>query len=73
MATSSVTTRPTTKQYLGNTNTLEVHNLNVETDQCQVDEILNAGHSVIFIPDTLGQAHSDGYDNCAYCIGNSTR
>jgi len=61
--------------YLGNSSPSkrEVHRLKDEKTNCQVDEILKAGHAVGFSPDTLDQAHSDGYDNCAYCIGGSTR
>jgi hypothetical protein len=72
MATS-VSERPSTKQYLGNRHTTEVHDLEKETNDCQVDEIISAGHAVVFSPDTLGQAHSESYDNCAYCVGGSTR
>lgn len=61
------------RRYLGNTNTTEVHDLQSETEQCQIDEILAAGHAVGFRPDTLEQAHTEGYDNCAYCLGGSTR
>lgn len=61
------------RRYLGNENTTEVHDLRNETTQCQIDEILAAGHAVGFTPDTLSQAHSEGYDNGAYCIGGSTR
>lgn len=57
--------------YLGNKNTTEVHRLANETAQCQIDEILRADHAVKFIPDTLDEAHRNGYDNCAYCIGGS--
>jgi hypothetical protein len=63
-------------RYVGNTNTMEVHDLDNEKTgaaQCQIDEIIKAGHAVTFTPDTLEQAHSRGYDNCAYCIGNSHR
>ena len=59
--------------YLGNTNKKEVHDLRNEKTQCQVNEILVSGHGVAFSPDTLAQAHSEGYDNCAYCLGSSTR
>lgn len=52
---------------------MEVHDLNAETPRCQIDLILAAGHEVEFSPDTLEQAHSKGYDNCAYCIGGSKR
>ena len=51
----------------------EVHDLRRRKANCQIDEILRAGHAVGFIPDTLEQAHKDGYDNCAWCIGGSTR
>jgi hypothetical protein len=72
MATS-VTSRPTLKNYLGNTNHREVHYLPSETTSCQINEIIRAGHAVVFTPDSKAQAHSEGYDNCAYCIGSSTR
>ncbi len=58
-------------QYCGNTNEKEVHNLDNEKTQCQIDEIIRAGHAVPF--DTLQEAHNYRYDNCAYCIGGSTR
>ena len=61
------------KRYCGNTNTKEVHDLDKETYQCQIDEILAAGHAKPFSPDTLEQAHKEGYDNGAYCIGGSHR
>jgi hypothetical protein len=67
--------RPTGKKYLGNSDTdhMEVHNLWNEKPQCQINEIISAENAVVFYPDTLEQAHNEGYDNCAYCIGNSTR
>jgi hypothetical protein len=67
--------RPTDKRYLGNNNPskMEVHDLQNEQTNCQIDEILRANHAVVFDPDTLEQARSEGYDNCAYCIGGSTR
>ena len=73
MATTPVYSRPTNKRYLGNTNKTEVHDLNNEKTQCQINEIIAAGHGVVFTPDALSQAHADGYDNGSYCIGNSTR
>ena len=62
-------------QYLGNSHrdNMEVHDLYREKPQCQINEIIRAGHAVRFIPDTLDEAHRCGYDNCAYCIGGSTR
>lgn len=68
-----VTSRPTNKQYLGNKSKKEVHNLHTEKNLCQINEIIRAQNAVVFSPDTLSQAHSEGYDNCSYCIGSSTR
>jgi len=66
---------PTNKKYLGNSDTdhMEVHELLNEKPQCQIDEIISAENAVVFSPDTLEQAHNERYDNCAYCIGSSTR
>lgn len=59
------------EQYLGNTNTTEVHDLDNEQRNCQIDEIIAAGHDRPF--KTLAEAHAAGYDNGHYCIGGSTR
>ncbi|MFQ6133248.1 MAG: hypothetical protein ACE5R4_14495 [Armatimonadota bacterium] len=64
------------KRFVGNVSTKEVHDLdNEETSPggCQIDEIIAAGHARTFVPDTLRQAHAEGYDNCAYCLGRSSR
>ena len=64
------------KRFVGNTSEKEVHDLDNEKtgkNQCQIDEIISAGHAVTFTPDTLDQAHRQGYDPCAYCIGGSRR
>ena len=64
------------KRYVGNVNKMEVHDLDNEqtaANQCQIDEIIAAGHAVTFDPDTLGQARRQGYDNCIHCIGESLR
>ena len=58
--------------YLGNKNTTEAHYLPRQTPTCQINEILPE-HRKFFNPDTLDQAHREGFDNCAYCIGRSTR
>jgi hypothetical protein len=63
-------------RFLGNENTKEVHDLNNEKtggNECQIDEIIAAAHAVGFVPDSLEQAHSEGYDNCAHCVGGSNR
>lgn len=64
------------EQYLANSNPskMEVHDLDNEktgTFQCQIDEIIKAGHDRPY--NTLQAAHAAGYDNCAYCLGASTR
>jgi hypothetical protein len=64
------------RQFVGNTQKMEVHDLDNErtgANQCQINEIIQANHARTFNPDTLDQAHSEGYDNCAYCIGASKR
>lgn len=64
------------KRYVGNTDKKEVHDLDNEKtrpNECQIDEIIRAGHARTFTPDTLEQAHKEGYDNGKYCIGGSTR
>lgn len=59
------------KRYLGNTNTLEVHDTQNEKTGCQLDEILTE-HCKWY--DSLEEAKRDyNYDNCAHCIGNSKR
>ena len=63
------------KRFVGNKNKKEVHDLDNEqtgANKCQIDEIISAGNARTFYPDTLRQAHSEGYDNCAYCLGGST-
>ena len=59
-------------QYYGNRSPSkkEVHHVPSKTANYQVDEI-NDG--VQFVPDTLEEAHRNGYDNCAWCVGGSTR
>jgi len=59
------------QRFLGNKNTKEVHDLDNQKNQCQIDKIINAHDNVPFY--TLQSAHDSGYDNCAYCIGDSKR
>ena len=64
------------RRFVGNTAKKEVHDLDNEQtgpNECQIDEIIKAGHARIFNPDTLEQAHKEGYDNGAYCIGRLVR
>lgn len=61
------------KRFVGNKNHMEVHDLDNEKTACQIDEIIRAGHAVIFSPDSLAEARRQGYDNGAHCIGGSAR
>lgn len=60
------------KRYLGNKNNKEVHDLDNEKPSCQIKEIKDT-NKVYFTPDTLEQSYKEGYDNCAWCIGNSKK
>lgn len=62
------------EQFLGNTNSKEVHDLDNEDTNasgCQIDEIIRAGHDTPFR--SLTAAHAAGYDNCAKCLSGSRR
>lgn len=66
------------RRFVGNTDMdkREVHDLDNEQtspNECQIDEIIRAGHARTFNPDTLEQAHTERYDNCAYCLGGSKK
>jgi hypothetical protein len=61
------------EQYLANKSPSkkEVHNLDNEQSRCQIDEIIKAKNDKPYT--SLSTAHNEGYDNCAWCIGNSNR
>lgn len=59
------------ERYCGNTSEKEVHDLDNEKTNCQIDEIITAGHDTPF--SSLSSAHSQGYDNCHWCLGGSKR
>lgn len=59
------------ERYLGNVHNMEVHDLDNENTNCQIDEIIRAGNDRPY--NSLDVAHRAGYDNCAYCIGGSKR
>ena len=62
------------ERYLGNVAKDEVHDLDQEDTKangCQIDEIIRAGNDRPFT--SLAAAHAAGYDNCAKCLGGSTR
>ncbi len=57
------------ERFCGNTSSQEVHDLDQETANCQINEMLRAGHDRPF--KTLPEAHAAGYDDCAWCLGAS--
>ncbi len=61
------------ERYLANTSRskLEVHDLDNENTNCQINEIIQARNDKPYT--SLQTAHRDGYDNCHYCIGGSGR
>ena len=59
------------ERYCGNTNEKEVHDLDNEQTNCQIDEIIDANHDKPF--NSLSDAHAKEFDNCHWCLGNSTR
>ena len=60
--------------YLGNTNTMEAHDLRNLKRKCQVDEIIAHKHEVYFKPgESLRAINKQGFDNCHWCIGRSKR
>lgn len=59
------------ERYCGNVDNKEVHDLDNEKKNCQIDEIIDAGHDRPFT--SLAAAHAKGYDNCHWCLGDSTR
>ena len=58
-------------RFCGNIHKLEVHDLDNEQANCQIEEILRAHHERPFV--NLNAAHVAGYDNCAWCLGGSLR
>jgi hypothetical protein len=57
--------------FFGNRNTKEVHDLahTVEGGNgCQINEIILAGHGVLFEPDSLARSEVEGYDPCDKCL-----
>jgi hypothetical protein len=60
-------------KYLGNASPSkkEVHDLDNENTNCQIDEIIRAGSDGTY--NCLSSAQAAGLDNCYNCIGASKR
>lgn len=52
-------------QYLGNTNTMQVHDTGNESGNCQLSEI-KTDHERWY--DSLAAAIADGFAPCSYCL-----
>lgn len=50
----------------------EVHDLRKAKQECRIAGILRAGQAVRFIPDSIDEAHKNGYGSCVHCIGEMT-
>jgi hypothetical protein len=64
------------KRYCGNTSKMEVHDFHLEDRRefaCQIEKFIASGNAKSFTPDTLEQAHKEGYHDCVFCIGFSTK
>lgn len=61
------------ERFLANTSPSkrEVHDLDNEKVTCQIDEIIRSGNDKPY--NSRESANRDRYDNCAYCMGGSTR
>jgi hypothetical protein len=58
------------KQFIGNTNSNQVHDLDQEDTNengCQIDEIEH-DHVQTFSPDTLEEAHRKKFEDCDKCL-----
>lgn len=65
--------RPRRRRYVGNSETGEAHDLRRESKSCRIDKIIAAGHAVAFYPDSLREAHADGYGDCSWCVRSADR
>ena len=59
------------ERYLANVHRMEVHDLDNEQVNCQIAEIIAAGHDRPYSIPALARAM--GFDSCVYCLGRSKR
>ena len=52
---------------MGDKRTFKVHDLEHETEACDVDGIVTAEKILLFGPDTLPEARNRGYSTCPHC------
>ncbi|GAH18302.1 unnamed protein product [marine sediment metagenome] len=66
-----ITARPKSERFSGDEAEMVVHDLENEdttVQGCYIDEIIEKGNSVCFFPDSIEEAHRQGYDNCERCL-----
>ena len=56
--------------YFADSSTKIVHDLNLATKECMIGQV-EIKNKKYFVPDTLEQAHKEGYVNCKYCLSDS--
>ena len=58
-----------TSRYLGNNNTMEIHDLENQNTNCQINEILEE-HKVWFntLEDAKAAMRHEGYNGCRWCM-----
>ena len=54
------------EKYLGNKEKKEVHNLEAEKPECNIEQIIQAEYDIAFR--TIDDAHDQGYSHCPYCM-----
>ena len=55
-------------QYLGDTRSLVVHDLDATVEDCRLDELLASEQFGTFGPDIIPEARNRGYKPCRHCI-----
>lgn len=54
------------ERWLGNKVKKEIHDLDRETKECLISEIMDAGGEIAFR--TYEEAKDQGYENCPFCV-----
>ena len=54
------------ERWLGNKKKKEVHDLEKEKPDCQIEEIIRTENDISFR--TIEDAHQQGYENCPFCV-----
>jgi len=68
---AQATSDRSSQRYIGDTSTNIVHDSLHEDPTpigCKLRAVLKSGHAVRFEPDRLGQAKSEGFEDCPRCL-----